>query len=66
MRCRFGCEQAHVYVMLDKGCYCFPGEQEMYLCMQHWVKLEPHGMAHAEDLEDSPFKNRGGMHDEAA
>lgn len=49
MKCRFGCGCADLYVTLDRGCYCFPEDREQYLCMQHWIKLEPIGSAHAED-----------------
>lgn len=46
MKCRFGCDEAHVYVTLDHGF-----DRKMFLCMKHWAMIEPLGSVHADNLE---------------
>lgn len=39
MTCQFGCEsELLTLVFYPHGCWCFPNEQEQWLCPQHTIK----------------------------
>jgi hypothetical protein len=39
-RCRFGCDDAVLFVAVPEGCFCFPNDRKQWLCLQHFVKLD--------------------------